>query len=56
MKKLRHNTAAENSVKQYYRSPMIKVVSVKAHGMLCTSKLSKPDSYSTEMVEGDDNW
>ena len=55
MKKLRHNTAAENSVKQYI-SPMIKVVSVKAHGMLCTSSLSKPDSYSTEMVEGDDNW
>ena len=52
MKKLRHNTAAENSVKQYI-SPKIKVHSVKAHGMLC---ISNPDSYSTEMVEGDDNW
>ena len=52
MKKLRHNTAAENSVKQYI-SPKIKVVSVKAHGILC---ISNPDSYSTEMVEGDDNW
>ena len=44
-----------NSVKQYI-SPKIKVVSVKAHGMLCTSKLSEPDLYSTEMEEGDDNW
>lgn len=52
MKKLRHNTAAENSVKQYI-SPKIKVVSVKAHGIL---RISNPDSYSTEMVEGDDNW
>ena len=53
MKKLKHNTAAENSVKQYYRSPMIKVVSVKANGILC---ISKPDSYLTEMEEGNDNW
>ena len=53
MKKLRHNTAAENSVKQYYRSPMIKVVSVKAHGILC---ISNPEAYTTEMEEGDDNW
>ena len=55
MKKLRHNTAAENSVKRYI-GPMIKVVSVKAHGMLCTSNVRNPDSYSTEMEEGDDNW
>lgn len=36
-----------------YRSPEVRVVSVKAHGILC---ISNPDLYSTEMEEGNDNW
>ena len=52
MEQVKHDTAA-GDYRQRYSSPEVRVVFVKAHGMLC---ISNPDANTTEMKEGDDNW
>lgn len=47
----KNNTSAEE--RPFYRSPKAKVVFVKMQSILC---FSNPDSNTTEMDEGDDNW
>ncbi len=52
MEQVKHDTAA-GDYRQWYSSPEVRVVFVKAQGILC---ISNPDSHSTEMEEGNDNW
>ena len=52
MEQVKYETAAGKGANRY-ASPMVKVVFVKAQGILC---VSNPEEYTTEMNEGNDNW